>query len=271
MKKLALVGFVLLAGCRRDPQPVTVVSPATRPDLKVNAFLLSNNALLTCKDWIQTTEQNTFQLLGASGGSGTQNKLTHDEPPIEGFDGSFNVRMQAQPLLGSSPSVLKRCAGPDPEPGDEHRWDVFWKIWSNAGAEVAAGNRELTPLVSSGGTLTVEFQTVSGDPAPAPVKIARTSSGTGSSWNVTAPDGATYQDVGDVKSIAGQSFRMSAISLSTDPGNPITLTAADQKDTCASFKICHDKKGCELETPPPSCRNPIVDPRPGHDHEHPRR
>ncbi|MDX1980298.1 MAG: hypothetical protein SFV51_08515 [Bryobacteraceae bacterium] len=263
MKKLALVGFVLLAGCRRDPQPVTVVSPATRPDLKVNAFLLSNNALLGCNAWLDTTYQSGLKLAEA-GQSEEDRPLSHDEPPIEGFDGSFNLRVPAQALLGTGPSTVKICGIPAGS-AQHHNWELRWKIWDKTGGEVVIpqNSRPLSlPL-----NLTVEFEGLSGNPSPPEVVISRLTDNHGDVWEINASKGGPFADKSATLKVlapsGGGKFRMKRIVLSNDTANPVLLTPAVREDTCAAFKICHDGEDCELMTTPAPCSGTVPNPGQG--------
>jgi hypothetical protein len=145
-----------------------------------------------------------------------------------------------------------------------------WKIWSRTGAEVSSGTRALTALVKAKGNLKVDFEAVTGNPVLPDVTIDRPSDADGTAWNVAAANGAVFTGTTATRTIASQSgnFRMKQITLSTEPGNPIQLAA--QAETCSTFRICHDLKGCEIETLPQACRNPVVDPKP-HDHGRPPR
>ena len=102
------------------PTPVRVADPASRPDLtKINGFLLSNNTMLGCD------EVPNFQLFAAAGDTQPPpDSQSHLEPPIGGFDGSFELDMQPQKLLGTTASTLKLCGNPHAHAGSQGKWEL---------------------------------------------------------------------------------------------------------------------------------------------------
>jgi hypothetical protein len=233
------------------PTPVRVLAPSTRPDLNINAFLFSNNTILSCDEFAN------FKLAGVNQ---TVNTTSHFEPPIGAWDGSFKLDMEPERLLGTTASTLKLC-GKTHSGDHQATWELVWKIWRSNGTVLTQGRDPLD--INSLKNVEVAFVNNSTHK----VLFEYTSLTGGRAWAVTA-SGATFKG----NQVSGfeldvpnpQTLRISELIKNKQDGTSldrVELTRPKVRGSCAAFRICHDGEGCELPKIPAPC-NPRPKPNP---------
>ncbi|MBY0504805.1 MAG: hypothetical protein K2X03_12900 [Bryobacteraceae bacterium] len=253
-----------------NPVPVTLISPADRPGLNVNGFLLSNGTVIGCNEWQKTTVRNgPFSNLSAAklagGSTGVTNPLSHDEPPIGGGDGSFILTMSAQKgLAGTNDTTLKACGIEHDDTGGT--WALLWKIWNPDGSTSDSGTQDL-PLPN----LTQAMVEVLFNDTSQKVTISRSTSSLGSAWQVQSGQAsfkassvisgfATDSIVSELDLANASALRMtklivSGTSKTSTPFNSVTVNLDRNGKTCAGFVICHDEQNgkCPAIAQPKAC------------------
>ena len=255
---LAAATIIGLASCGGggggNPKPVTVLSPAARPDLQMNAFLISENQTLGCDQYqlLQTSSEvgQKGQVSITSNSSGSNNAVQHEEPPIGGEDGSFRLHMNAMALLGSTASIKKACIKPDHVDIHSTGWQLHWKVWDQSGAvtsQSSAPGKDVpvnVPVVIrfSGTTSTVT--------------LTRKTDSSGSAWvaqasssfanPVTSSKLNQVHEAHDLIDANATGVRMSQIDIGSDV---IPLTVTGSASTCSGFVICHGTAACQVPKP----------------------
>lgn len=243
--------MVIAAGCANGTSqpppnppltPVRVLNPAMRPDLKLNAFLLSNNMMIGCD------ETANFQLFAASGGNQPSTPQTHFEAPIGGLDGSFQLDMQPQKILGTTASTLKLCGKTHGDHGGT--WELVWRVWRKKGLPLSQGKQSLNVKTLKNVEVTFVNNT------SYKVVYERTSDSGGQAWAVTA-QGATFkgdQANGFSLDVANaQGLRMDRLTIN-EQGGTKAIKLAREPGSCAAFRICHDGVDCVLPKTPEPCQ-----------------
>lgn len=221
--------------------PVRVLNPAMRPDLQVNAFLLSNNMMIGCE------EMANFQLFAASGSNQPADPTTHFEPPIGGWDGSFHLDMEPQKILGTTASTLKLCGKTHGSHGGT--WDLVWRVWRGNGLPLSKGQQPLNMNTLKN----VEVTFVNN--ASYKVVYERTSDSGGKAWAVTAHSATFKGDQANGFSLDvanAQALRIDRLTIN-EQGGTKAIKLARERGSCAAFRICHDGVDCELPKTPEPC------------------
>jgi hypothetical protein len=250
-----------------NPTPVTIMKPETKPELNLNGFLLSNGAILGCKE-VLTAVPFTYpsgwvdapQMKAAPGGMTVQEE--HNEPPIGGEDGSFRLYMNVMDYLSGTTSTRKKlCANPEHGHG---YWTLHWRRWDGSGNVIAPdANASPNPVdgikIKLGDKVRVSF---SGSQDT--VEIVREGDVNGSAWasSTTGKFGAktyggqmsaanigvnTYFDLDVANASAIRMAKIEVINGATTTTIPLLDKKAE--NSCAAFVICHDGLRCNIPVP----------------------